>query len=86
MKSIYPFSLFTLSCVLAHSSVDNKVDPPLSKRDANGSYIPSTAPFVNIFAGLSDTEIQSVGDFLTSQANVTMCVLPVPFRAIADLF
>lgn len=46
----------------------------LSRREVNGSYIPSTAPYDNIFSDISAQEEESIYAFLKRQANVTMSV------------
>lgn len=48
--------------------------PHLSQHEANGSYIPSAAPYDNIFSDISTREEKSILAFLKRQANVTMSV------------
>lgn len=50
------------------------VQSQVSKREANGSFIPSTAPYDNIFAAITPEEETSVVKFLKGQANKTLYV------------
>jgi hypothetical protein len=74
MKFIYAFTALAIngaSATLKHHHIH-------SKRETNDSYIPSTAPYDNIFSQLTNEEQTAVHDFLMGQINVTMCVVTCP--------
>lgn len=73
MKFLAAFAALTISSSSA-TVLPYGVHPQLSKREVNGSYIPSTAPYDNIFADISGSEEKSIQAFLRRQKNVTMWV------------
>jgi hypothetical protein len=44
----------------------------ITKREVNGSFIPTTAPKDNLFRGISAREQESIFKFLEKQANKSM--------------
>jgi hypothetical protein len=45
---------------------------PVAKRDVDGPFIPTTAPYDNIFADITEDESEAIYDFLSRQQNVTL--------------
>jgi hypothetical protein len=44
----------------------------VAKRDVDGPFIPTTAPYANIFADITEDESEAIYDFLARQQNVTL--------------
>lgn len=72
MKLVYSLSAFALTGALASPATRNHVSLRHSKREVNGSYIPTTAPRANIFKGISADETESIQEFMEKQRNKTM--------------
>lgn len=59
----------------ASATTTDHVNSRLSRRyDNNGSFIPSTAPFDNIFAGITSGEEEAIYAYLERQQNSTLYV------------
>lgn len=70
MKCLSLIAALAVSGLSAAQPYD--VQSQASKREANGSFIPATAPYENIFADITSKEETSVLKFLQKQINETL--------------
>lgn len=70
LSAVAAFAIGSSSATVLRHDVHSQLH--VSKRDVNGSYIPATAPFDNIFADISTREAESIYAFLKRQQNVTL--------------
>lgn len=71
MRSLATFLIICLGGVRASLDATSRF---MSKSHVNRSYIPSNAPYDNLFAGITTKEADSISQFLDRQVNVTMYV------------
>lgn len=81
MKFLALASLAT--CVASVAGSGSAADDRAEKRDVTGSYIPTKAPYDNLWNKVTDEEERNIIEFINRERNVSMYV-STRFRCVTE--